>query len=935
MVERIRQSLLAWWSWLVCRHAGWVLFVTLVVAAGSIAISAVRLEFQADRNALLSKNLDWNQRFEQWRASFPGNEDFYVVVDSGPPDDPDRDGRVIRAKALVDQLGSALQADEHVTFAVWGFDPDRFSPRAMRLLPMDQFEARLQQLAQSQIALSAPTPQRLLVEVMRVTRIEARRGADYDQVAQAIGSLAATVDAIRRVLDATPDGRPSFAQMVDAGDGSANAREYLTSQNGRLYFIRVTPRKEERAINALAAAITAIRAQIDRVSAHHRAVEVGLTGIDVVEADETDAATRDSMVASIIASVLITLLLVSAFRSWKTPLLVMVALLVGVAWSFGFLTVTVGHLQVISVVFAVILLGLGVAFGIHLLSRVELVRRRNPDHIDGFDTAIRQSFQIVGPGVLTGAVTTSAAFCMTLLTEFVGVAEMGLIAAAGILLCLVAMFTVFPALLRLFAPGWRCYAPPERRRLGFFDPAWFLPVTRRPSLTLVVAGLITAASLVAVSRMRFDYDLMNLYPRGVDSVRWQERIAQDGGESIWGAVSVVRTLDEARELKAQYLKLDCVGEVKGIGLLMPHDDDQKLRRIEPVRQQLGGALAAVFSPPSDDNDEQQADPDLVTQLSAVQLAIRAAASQRVPEVIRPRLVGLDRAIHRVIAAYQRLGPQLRQDRLAILQTEYTQWRVTLAQRIKQALDGAPITPEDVPGELLRPYIARGGPHDGAFAMEVHPRLPENSPVSGPLDPQFLPGFISALESVDASVTGVIMQVYRSGYLILHSYRMVGVYAMVVVFVLVWLDFRSLHAAVLSLVPVATGFAATFGVMWLAGVSVNPANIIVLPLMFGIGVDSGVHMIHRYRQDPQTRPRGLTGGAGKGITITSLTSMIGFGSMMFARHRGIASLGFVMMTGIGLTMLACWTVVPAWLELWPIKLGTGAGSAHSDEELQGC
>ena len=115
-------------------------------------------------------------------------------------------------------------------------------------------------------------------------------------------------------------------------------------------------------------------------------------------------------------------------------------------------------------------------------------------------------------------------------------------------------------------------------------------------------------------------------------------------------------------------------------------------------------------------------------------------------------------------------------------------------------------------------------------------------------------------------------------------------------------------------PVVIGFIWMFGVMWLIGVDVNAANIMVLPLLFGIGVDSGVHILHRYRQDQVSRPLGLTAGTGKGVTITSLTTMIGFGSMISASHRGIQSLGIVVTIGIGLTLVACWVVMPAWLEL---------------------
>jgi uncharacterized protein len=143
----------------------------------------------------------------------------------------------------------------------------------------------------------------------------------------------------------------------------------------------------------------------------------------------------------------------------------------------------------------------------------------------------------------------------------------------------------------------------------------------------------------------------------------------------------------------------------------------------------------------------------------------------------------------------------------------------------------------------------------------------------------------------------------------------GLFAAIVLIFMILPTFRrGLHDSLLILVPVAMAFATTFGIMWLVGMQVNAANIIVLPLMFGIGVDSGVHVLNRYRQDPDGQPVGLTQGTGKGITITCLTSVIGFGAMILSSHRGIASLGFVLALGLAMTMLACWTVMPAWLSL---------------------
>ena len=423
--------------------------------------------------------------------------------------------------------------------------------------------------------------------------------------------------------------------------------------------------------------------------------------------------------------------------------------------------------------------------------------------------------------------------------------------------------------------------------------------------------------------MRFDYDLMKLQPRGVDSVEWQERIVRDGGQSIWSAVRVVDCLDDARRLKHRLLALPSVGKVDGIGLLIPDDDAEKIERLAQTRSLLGEALTeALQTDALQEAGDPQPDPrtpNLNATLSTMRLFLAASSLGQMPPAMRDALDHLKLSVDRVLATLASLPGDVRDERLGQLQQEYAQWRRDTAARIDAALNTSPLTTDDLPGELLRPYVAEHGPLAGRFALEIHPRLPADGSVTSPLDPVFLPRFIRDIESVPDPgklpyVTGVIVQIYRSGSLIKSSYLTAGVYALLVVFILVWLDFRSVRAAGLSLVPVAVGFAATFGVMWLVGMSVNAANVIVLPLMFGIGVDAGVHILHRYRQNPSQRPLGLACGTGKGITVTSLTTIIGFGTMTLARHRGIASLGFVLAVGIGLTLLACWTIMPAWLEL---------------------
>ncbi len=845
MHEALRHKLLGGWSDMVTAHPVIVVLIALVTAAGSIGLAALHLDFKPNRNDLIARDLDWNQRFIDWQSNFPGSYDLYVAVDAWGDGDRETPEARQTAERIVDQLGPMLQSDPHVKDAVWGFDPRQVSPRAMRLMPLEAFERQLDDLVTVGQLLDNESIWSQLGAAMRPATI----GEE------------ASVTALRRLMEERR--RPW---------------QYLTTPNGRVMIIRITPEHHATSLNALAPAIASIRAKIALVLQAHPGGAAGLTGIEVIEADETIAATRDSTISSIIAVALISAVLIAAFHSVRTPLLIVSSLLIGVAWSFGFLTMAIGYLQVISVVFTVMLLGLGVAFGIHIASRFELVRHHHGAGPRGFRAAMRDTIQSVGPGIVTGAVTTAAAFCTTMLTDFTGVAEMGLIAGVGIMLCLLAMFSVFPAMLRLVKLRRHHVIHMDDRHFHLYEDRWVTPFYLRPWWTIIVWVIAAVVSVAATTQMRFDYNLSNLLPRGIDSDLWRERITRDGGQSIFYGISVADSHDEARRRVEAFRAVaaqpdSTVAGVAGYGLLFPADEGAKLALIESARRQIGSILDRVADAPP-------------TPPSGAMAMLLGGLGERIADIRRE-----------------------------------------MAVSIRAALDTSPLVEADLPAEVMRSYVAVDPSGSRRFAIEVYPRL--SGDLTNALDPRFLPRFIRDMQRIDAHVTGVIAQIFFSGDLIRRSYLIAGVLALAIVFVLVLLDFQNVTDALLAMLPVTLGFAVTFGVLRLCGQQINPANIIVLPLMFGIGVDFGVHVLHRYRVDDSSRPLGLTAGTGKGIVLTSVTTIIGFGSMLIARHHGIASLGFVLALGVGLTLVACLTLMPALLELrsrWRRRANRQDGSA---------
>jgi len=877
MHERVRDIFLASWGRTVAARPKLTLLICLLVAAASLAITAVGLEFHADRSALVDPDEPWNKRYAQYKRNYPHYLDAIVVLD-GSPDDA-------RVDQLARTIADRIRTGPQIASADAGFDVGLAGPTFFRLAGPDEFAPALDRIAAARRIAAAGNANAALAVLLA-------------QLGEARGDPSALAD-LDRFLDPYLDaahGRPAdFGFLLP----SRHRWQPLRSRDGqgRLRFISVHLLSEDSGINRIAATVAWMRDEIGRIVAGSDIpdVEWGVTGLPVIEADETSEAIHDSTIASVLAIGLITLLMVVAFRGLMVPLLAAGALLVGMAWSFGWLMLSVGHLQLLSVVFTVILLGLGIDFALIVVSRLELIR---DDH-DDLASATSRVFQRMGPGMLTGAVTTATAFAATAFTDFLGMAEMGTIAAGGIILCLIAVLSTFVALLALtgrwkriirLRPGGE-FAHFARGRLDFVDDY--------PVRTLVTAGVIVAALAMLTLRVEYDPNVLNLQSEGVESVDWEIRIVDDDAQGVWTAV-VLCTPQQAPGLVERLERAAGVSRVGGMGTLFPPDAVQRQQMIAAVREREVAALPAK--------------PDMATTLTQL-TAVRAGLLMRgrtAPPDLKLRIDDLAARIEAAERAARSLPDEERRRAWAGLDAAYVAARDELATWVDAALAPGPPNWADLPRFLRDSWIGR----DGSWLLQVYPDAdPQQRPV---LDPDRLEHFVSsvrgAVADMDVAVIGPTVQIYESSRIIKSEYIKAAIYAIAAILIVLCLDFRRLSDALCAMAPVTIGFIGAFGVMGLLGVPLNFANIIVLPIIFGIGVSAGVHVVHRWRLEPDGRPRGLSGGTGRGITLTMLTSMIGFGCLLIAKHRGIQSLGLVMVIGLGVTLLACYFILPAILRL---------------------
>ncbi|MDB5512315.1 MAG: hopanoid biosynthesis-associated transporter HpnN [Enterovirga sp.] len=833
--------------------------VALLLTAVGLWATVTRFAINTDTASLISPSVEWRQIEIAFDRAFPQRTELVVAVLDGASPEQAEDA----AERLADALRKRPDAFRSVERPDGG---PFFAQNGLLFLPEAELRGTLATLAEQAPLLSvmAGDPSlRGFAQTVGATLAGIRSGA------VTLAELAPRYDMFSRAIETVLAGgraRLSWRTLLAGGDGAARA--------DLRKIVLVRPVMDYSALQPGAAGTETLR----RVAAElglvpDNGVTMRLTG-PVPLADEEFATVAENMELNVGLTLLaVALILFAALRSPKLILAVLITLVSGLVITSGLGLLAIGQLNLISVAFFVLFIGLGVDFGIQYAVRYRADRF---DH-DDLEQALRSAARGLGFPLTLAALSLVAGFLSFLPTEFRGVSELGLIAGMGMIVAWAMSFTLLPALIAVLRPAAE-RAPLETASLVALDH-W---IARNRRLVLGATALLVLAGTPALLALRFDSDPMNLRDPQVESVSTYRDLATRPETSPTSIDVLAPSLAEARILAARLEALPAVLRAVTLDTFVPDDQEPKLAQLRAADAALGAVLRPDRVPAPTPDDVAAAlrqTAERLRKAAAGADAGAAAAASRLAE-----------ALERVAAA-----PAARQD--GAKEAVLMDFERLLAQ-LRTSFAAQPVTRETLPADLVASWVAA----DGRARIEVAPRLDVSDPAANAR-------FVEAVRGVAPQISGAPVTIIESGATIVRAFVQAGLYALIAITAILWVAMRRLLDVVLAIGPLVLAGILTLQAAHLVGLDLNFANIIALPLMFGVGVAFHIYYLIAWRTGVADV---LASSLTRAIFFSALTTGTAFGSLWASSHPGTASMGELLAISLVFTLLAAFFVVPAFL-----------------------
>lgn len=842
------------------RHAHKVVLAFLALIVGAVWVSHARLGITTDTDQLFANSLPWKKRVTTIDNLFPGDKDTLVAVISA--DTPEEGSETAR------QLAAILSRDTaHFNSVSVPADNPYYATHAFLFLPVKKLDTLLNSVIAAQPflgTLAADPSARGLLSTFGLIAMGIEHGQDIPP------SFARALDGMATALDAAADGhpRPLSWQKLLAGN--------LSDMGGQYQFVVTHPKRDFSSFEPSEAATKLMRAALDSLpdvkTGHAHAL---ITGAAKLSDEEFSTVAQGMVVGLLLSLALVTLWLSLAVRSIQIILPILATLVTGLILTTGFAALAVGTLNLISVAFAILFVGIAVDFGIQYSVRFRSQDAPDGSPLNALDALARTGHEC-GAQILIAALATACGFMAFTPTSFVGVAQLGLIAGAGMIIAFINTLTLLPALLVMFG------ARPAFKGRGFPKLApvdRFLRRYRTPLLCLF--GGVAVLGVCLIPHLTFDSDPLHTKNPHTEGMRALHLLEQNPLTTPYSAEVLVPGEKIAAAQAAAFSKLSSVHDVLWLGAMVPDDQATKRAMIADAADLLLPTLDVAHpAPPPTAAQLRDATRQAATALAAVPPGKLDAPLQKILGALRKLENAPDATLLAANEALTRFLP------------------VELTQLCLALTPTPPVTLENLPSDIKRQYVTP----DGRYLLVIHP----NDQMA---DPAVLHRFVSQLLTVNKELAGPAAEIVGSAQTIIHSFIEAAICAIVTIGLVLLLTLRRLVEMSLVVATLLMSSLLTVIIVVALHMPLNYANIIALPLLLGVGVSFNIYFVMNWAvgmKDPLISP------TARAVMFSALTTGSAFGSLALSNHPGTASMGTLLLLSLFCTLFCTMIFLPTLL-----------------------
>ncbi len=865
------------WIHLVQQHK--LLTIVLCLATVIVAVEYTRthLGMNTDTEDMLSPDLDWRKLDKELSAEFPQfSSNVLVVIEAPTPD---------QAMDAADKLYNKLEQETTLFKSVFSFRSlPFFKQSSLLFLDINELHDVSDRLAEIQPFLSRLTEDPTIRGLFGMLEDALQARLDGESI-----ELTPLINQINLSLDAVLANQPYQLSWHSLMAGEA------LDKNIYREFIVLQPELDYSSLFPAENALDTIRTIGNELGiSPDNNLRLRLSGSAALSHEELQSVMTGTEISVALALCMVTVILIVGLGSLWMVLATVITLISGLLITAAWATLTVGELNLISVAFAVLYIGLGVDFAIHFCLRFREHSLNNNDRTE----ALYETSTSCGNSLFLCAVTTAIGFYAFMPTDYDGIAELGWISGSGMFISFIVTMTLLPALLGVLPIKFNQTiktpdSAPKQNKTShrMFNKLLEFPVTHAGAIKLTVI-LLLIPLLWALPKIKFDHNTLNLQNPENESVKTYRDLLADSESSPWTSEILVDNTAEAQSTAARLIDLPLVDSVTWLNSFIPEDQDEKLFIIEDMDLLLSGINLNATLP----------EPNLDERLTAVKKLIQLISSE--PEIIKqiPLSADLLERLERFVASYSQLSDsQQKEKRMITLEHSLLDSLPGRLASLEASLTASYVDDNSLPAALTSRWIGK----NGRYLLEI-------APVEDLSNNAALERFVQQLQTNFPNVIGSPVVSIEAGNAVIAAFKQAFISAFIVISLLLLILMDKRRDALLIMIPLLIAAMLTAALSLVFSIPLNFANIIALPLLLGIGVDSGIHILHRYRTAPPEDGIILATSSARAVLVSALTTIVSIGNLAFSSHLGTASMGKLLTVGISMTLLCTLIILPSLL-----------------------